>query len=624
MKRIILFIALVAFTAFASVAQEKKAINSVEELPKHAYTFPVMQVEEMLSNQTYLTQLMIEIKRDLLNDLNAYDIQDHATLRQYYNTLNIIAFLEKDYDQCLVYIDQVRANSDKKAQQLLSGLFMRQLAESMKKNPDADPEMLQADVKSQMIKAMEGMDIGIIQSDLEERKGEADLYSENVLKGIVQGQLQPMVENNKGVVPLDVASAIPNIYFFMNYYLPFKDALVGAYSYILDTYGTKVEKQNIWADRNLVLSDQDPISPVVVGIWDTGVDLDVFPEANRWKNKNEIINGKDDDNNGFVDDYYGIAYEMKGETSTSILLPDVADQGNMDEMETNMKGLLDLTANINSDEATALKKKIAQMPAGDVDGFIQQIGLYSNFAHGTHVGGIAAEGNPAIKILSARISFDYRSVPFVPDEESAQAWANMFGQVVDYFKANGVKVVNMSWTVGLETEFLNPMRINGFGSNEEERMAQAKKLFEIERAAYIKAVESAPDILFVCGAGNSNNDVDFAMEFPASLNLPNILTVGAVDIEGKKTGFTTEGASVDVYANGYEVESLVPGGHRLAFSGTSMASPQVVNLAAKLWAVDPDLTVEQVKDLILNTATESDEHIMLLNPAGAYKELIEM
>src|SRR3712207_7914432 len=48
------------------------------------------------------------------------------------------------------------------------------------------------------------------------------------------------------------------------------------------------------------------------------------------------------------------------------------------------------------------------------------------------------------------------------------------------------------------------------------------------------------------------------------------------------TGFTSLGKSVDIYANGFEVVSYVPGGQRIRLSGTSMSAPQVANAAAKL------------------------------------------
>jgi subtilisin family serine protease len=53
---------------------------------------------------------------------------------------------------------------------------------------------------------------------------------------------------------------------------------------------------------------------------------------------------------------------------------------------------------------------------------------------------------------------------------------------------------------------------------------------------------------------------------------------------------------------GFEVEAPVPGGVRMKLSGTSMASPQVANLAAKLLALKPGLTPVQLKAAILDGA----------------------
>jgi subtilisin family serine protease len=55
------------------------------------------------------------------------------------------------------------------------------------------------------------------------------------------------------------------------------------------------------------------------------------------------------------------------------------------------------------------------------------------------------------------------------------------------------------------------------------------------------------------------------------------------------------------------VDSYIPGGRRVKFSGTSMASPAVANLAAKLFSVDRKLTPEQAKKLILDGADSSED-----------------
>ena len=199
--------------------------------------------------------------------------------------------------------------------------------------------------------------------------------------------------------------------------------------------------------------------------------------------------------------------------------------------------------------------------------------------------------------------------------ETAERWAKMYEDVLEYFRNNNVSVVNMSWSM----DILPALTKNGVGENEEERFEIAKKMFDVHEKAFFKAMEATPDILFVTSAGNSNNDVDFAGSIPSSFNFPNILTVGAVGIEGKKTSFTTEGESVDVFANGYEVESYIPGGDRVKFSGTSMSSPNVVNLAAKIFNVNPELTAQEVKNIIIINATQSEEDpkVLLIHPANS-------
>ena len=94
---------------------------------------------------------------------------------------------------------------------------------------------------------------------------------------------------------------------------------------------------------------------------------------------------------------------------------------------------------------------------------------------------------------------------------------------------------------------------------------------------------------------------------PSSFKLPNLLTVGAVDQAGDEASFTSYGGTVLVDANGYQVESTLPGGYKVRFSGTSMASPNTVNLAAKLLALDPKLTPEHVIHLIVAGATPSED-----------------
>jgi subtilisin family serine protease len=152
----------------------------------------------------------------------------------------------------------------------------------------------------------------------------------------------------------------------------------------------------------------------------------------------------------------------------------------------------------------------------------------------------------------------------------------------------------------------------------EARKKFAEQIYAIWREAVEGAIRRAPKTLFVCAAGNSDSNAAFLGDVPASLHLPNLIAVGAVDQAGEETSFTSYGDTVVVDADGYEVESYVPGGTRLKWSGTSMASPNVVNLAAKLIALDPALTPEQTIVLIEKGANASaDGRLHLINPKAS-------
>jgi subtilisin family serine protease len=132
------------------------------------------------------------------------------------------------------------------------------------------------------------------------------------------------------------------------------------------------------------------------------------------------------------------------------------------------------------------------------------------------------------------------------------------------------------------------------------------------------AIASAPDILFIAAAGNSNGSTSFEESIPSGLQLPNLVAVGAVDKAGDETSFTSYGPTVLIHANGFEVESNIPGGARLKMSGTSMASPNAANLAAKILAVNPKLTPPEVIDIMRQTSDKTaDGRRFLINPAKA-------
>ena len=590
-------------------AQEKEKITKLDDLPRFTYEVSGT-VTEMFTNDSLFNKFAAKVRSDIEGVLQKYDIEDNTTLKRLYGLMNNFYMFDKNYQKVLETTEFLRNLDEKPSDKLTRGLATKSIVEARKEFDGNDQQYREA-FKKYYAEQVNALPWDIVQDDIESTKGRMEIMSENLMLGIIQSSIEPAVEKT-GNISGDVANQLVGMYFTLKVILPLKNEIVE----VLQTYidRNKIEKPDIWADRSVDLTGNNNISPVVIGIWDSGVDTDIY-KNNLFTNKKEKPDGKDDDGNGFIDDVHGIAFTLHEDKSSDLLFPLSAEQlKKYPNMKDQMKGLEDLQAAVESPEATDLKKKMSGMTPDQVRPFLEEIGLFAIYAHGTHVAGIAVAGNPVAKILVARVTFDYHVIPEAPTVELAKKSGQNYQETVDYFKAHNVRVVNMSWGTSLK-EVESDLEANGIGKDADERAKMAREIFDIYRDGLYNALKSAPDILFVIAAGNEDNDVTFDEVIPSSFDLANVLTVGAVDQAGEETGFTSFGKSVDVYANGFEVKSYIPGGEQLALSGTSMAAPNVTNLAGKLFALDPKLSVTQVVELIrMGADVSEDGRIILINP----------
>lgn len=605
------------FTGF-NQAQEKKKITKLDDLPR--FTYPIdMKASELLVSEKDFNSLAKEVKTNIQNTLNEYEIEDNTTLKGFYFTLRNLDMLEGNFESALDYIQKILSLQEKPADKFMSGIVDLSIIEALQNNKSGDEEITRTEFKKNLKARVDALPWNVVQDDVEQLKGNYEILSENMLVGMIQTQVDPSVEKTN-TISGDVAARLIGMRKFIVLIDPYKSDAVEIFSEYIDA--NKVEKEDIWLARDVDLTEATNLSNVMVGIWDSGVDVEVFKDR-VFRNSNEIVDGIDNDNNGFVDDVYGIAFSLKEDYTTQLLYPMTeADLENYSNMTAQIKGLMDLQAAIDSPEATELKKKMSTMNPEDTKPFLEELALFSMYVHGTHVAGIATNNNPYADILVARITFDHHAIPAPATVEVAEKAAKNYMETVKYFQANNVRVVNMSWGWTLK-EIEGMLEANGIGKDAEERSKLTREIFDIYKNGLYNAIKSAPEILFITAAGNSDNDVTFDEVIPSMFDLPNLITVGAVDQAGEETGFTSFGESVDVYANGFEVESYLPGGNRMKMSGTSMASPNAVNLAAKLLALDYSLTTNDLIKLIIDGADKSDDgRILLINPKRSV-ELLE-
>lgn len=591
--------------AGVSVAAEKQRIEKESDLPRFSYKISE-PLEKIVKDKTLFAKTTVKIRADMEGVLEKYEIADKASHRQYLESLMLLDFLLENYDEALVKSEKVRALEEKPADKLLAALRLRAMVAAVKKTGSLNtPEYFEL-VKQFIDKEISAYSYTVIANDIKSMKASAEVIGEGRLLGGVKDVLQKTVDKNGGNLSSDLAEVLINVRYSLETALPLKKTLIATYGAYLDR--NKIEKADIWAARNIALSATGNYQPVNVAVWDSGVDGKLFPKQLLTDASGKLAS---------------IAFDLESKPSKDALYP--IPKGLTKELPillSRTKGFSDLQSNVDSSEASEVKQLLSSLKSEQFQPTMEKLGLVGNFVHGTHVAGIAVDGNPWARLVNARISFDYKLQPNpCPSLALSKRGALAHQAYVDFFKKNKVRVVNMSWG-GSVKGGESSLESCGIGKTTEERQKLARTYFEIEKKALIKAFSSAPEILFITAAGNSNSDSSFGEFIPSSIVLPNLLTVGAVDKAGDEAPFTSYGPTVKVHANGYQVESYLPGGSRVALSGTSMASPNVANLAAKILAVKPSLKPQEVIAIIQDTAEEtSDGRRKLINPIKAVQKL---
>lgn len=195
--------------------------------------------------------------------------------------------------------------------------------------------------------------------------------------------------------------------------------------------------------------------------------------------------------------------------------------------------------------------------------------------HGTHcAGSIGAKGNDGAGVVGVNWDVTLMPVKFL----DAQGGGTLQGAIesINYATQMKVRVMSNSWGGG------------GFSQ------------------ALLDVIQKSSDagILFVAAAGNDGSNNDTKPTYPASYNVPNIVSVAALDNRESIAGFSNYGkSSVHVAAPGVNVFSTYKGGIYKSLSGTSMACPQVSGIAALLMSVDSSLTYAEIKGRLIKTST---------------------
>ena len=569
-----------------TIQAEKKVITSADQMPRRKYKIAKLPSELLESPKADLEAAVDALDKDLAEDLATLDIRDRATRTGLIGTRAQIAMFRGDYAAAQRFLRDVRAQQEKEADKLTSGIMLETLAATLAAG--GTPEAQRERFRSEVAARWGALPWAVVGDNLKGAKGQMELLSKNVIVGSFRTSLDPAAKNLGLDVPAPIVAGIVSSRNAIELVTPVKDDAVAVLQGLVDR--NQVAKADNWTPRLVTLPADAKAKPVVVGIWDSGTDVDLFRKAAN----------------------PGIAFDKDAKPVTALVRPMGDAQKRLPMLKQFVKGSMDLRAAVDSEDARAFKKHVSSLKPDEVKQFTEDLAAVGMWVHGTHVAGIAVEGNPFAQVTAVAMHWSNDSAPQLPTPERAARNAASYRVAVEHFKKAGARVVNMSWRYG-PSFYEGALAYHNVGKTPEERKEIAKRIFAVEKQALLDAITDAPGILFVAGSGNEDNSADFSEYIPAGFQLPNLITAGAVDQAGTETAFSTFGKTVVVHANGFEVVSYMPGGEKTKLSGTSMASPQIANLAAKLFAVKPELTPVQAKALILQGA-DRNGRVNLANP----------
>lgn len=220
--------------------------------------------------------------------------------------------------------------------------------------------------------------------------------------------------------------------------------------------------------------------------------------------------------------------------------------------------------------------------------------------HGSFVAGIiAAQRNNKIGIDGIANHVKIMAIRAVPKGDE---YDKDVALAIRYAVDNGAQVINMS-----------------FGKE-----FSPQKHWVDEALAYA----ATHNVLVVKAAGNDAVNIDEIMQYPSDIledgnKLGNVITVGALssrfdlDMVGDFSNFGRK--NVDLFAPGVDLISLYPDDKYDSGSGTSFASPVVAGVAALIWSYYPELSAEDLKEVILKSANDNYKKMKVYNPDNGFE-----
>lgn len=586
-----------------SAKAEKIKITAAAEIPSEMFSLDALPSEIVFGSSTTTDALISFLENYIQRVENNYYFSDVGARRQFLGLKRTVALAKQQWQQVIDVSQKIRALEEKPAAKEISSLLQEVYARTALEVDALGSEAFASAYQKQLLDAFAAVDVAIARDELQAILGRQKLLTENYLRGYITSYLDIQAKQTDLSVPAEFVGNVISLHRTRNVLLPLNERLVNGLTQVLARVND-IKTENLWDKRTIVVDEGES---TLVAVWDTGIDADLHPKK-MWVNPDkQALNA-----NGLA---FSANFEKQPENLTQRVAPFAND---VSDLQYLLKGFFDQRNNKSTEAATHFQKHFASLSPQEMADVQWKLGEIATYAHGQMVSDVASYDMEQMELMNITMTWptlgSLREQPI--DEKYIDKLVAAATETVRFMQQHQVRVANLSWRFSLPI-IEQGLLLSGLEKAPQPAKLRAQKMFKTLNDGLTDVFASAPEILFVAGAGNEDENIEFVQSTPAGINLPNFITIGAVDQELQPTSFTSFGSSIDFYANGFDVAVRMPGGLEGQAEGTSISAPLVTNLAAKMLSLQPDLTPAAIVAMMREYSTlEGEQKLPVIHPSA--------
>ncbi|MBA2935161.1 hypothetical protein HZF05_13810 [Sphingomonas sp. CGMCC 1.13654] len=338
---------------------------------------------KLMDSNTEFFKLCHEVRKNLWRAAGSGERLEPSAAKSIYGTLLFLNVLERRFNDAEANIAHLRSLSEKPSVRLTTHIATNSIVQAMRCG--GLPSVLCEHLGS----VIADLPWEVVGSEIRRLSADLEILSPAFIDGLVETNCKEL-HSSGGLLGHETAAFLIRMRFYREVMLHFRNDL-------REVLEDEIRSKNVSTDANRrsssgSLDGARDLSSVVIGIWDSGIDLEHFDT------KMAASGGRS-----------SIAWDHDGRpTDGALPFLNPEQLSKLPELIDLVRGFGETRVGTRSEYSERFGREIASLKSEEVTPFLEELELIADYIHGTHLAGVAIEGNPFAKLLSVRVTWEHR------------------------------------------------------------------------------------------------------------------------------------------------------------------------------------------------------------------------